>query len=752
MQLSKPCTAQPGHTENRRFNIGFRPVVISSDRFNGLLSRSRQDEKLERQLAQEEEQRYNQSLKDGGDALCKHFTNMPDLNVDSKSKMNMAIDKSLGEATKAQMTAKLLEASRKERIMRASRILNLMKPGPRALHQALLTTEVIHQRNYNQALKCEFAENAKRQQRLDEEQCPELLIPFGNVTEQEENAQQLAKSQKMREDYQNDLEARRLRKLADKEQEIFDGIVEREQYKCMQEKEEKAGQELAVRKREFCRRAYEDALKEKAENAKYSAMCDEIENRVNCVALTMKRNLGGRHGKEAKEIRAKRTRELEEHGLRLCREQQAKKRQMQELQDTIEERFAAEVEVDEARRQCAIKNLSEERRAYELKDRKRIEERRQREAEIRRFEIAKRYRNEEANDNFKEHAKRAQVKVTDELRNILYGQRQQFIDQRQEELMRMTACDEDPYLMDDVEFFDGAVKMMQESQKLGRPLYPLAKAAEKYRRENQLDMMPEGQMVHRSRRRDKCWPGYFSKAALAYRKYEHRENCRQKQEKERHKLFDNCIKITKMAAEERPYKRCTIQCPLDCIKHRGLPANESIESFDPPGFVCNELEPPTVPCSQVAQPKPPCKQCEGNTPHCLCPSIMEVMQPGEQYQSSEPCSSLRSVKPKTAVDSKSFVKDLTTVPKTESNQYLANSKRVSGGKQSAAAFTAQKRIARNTDLTQYWTSKPQPQCKAMGDQSNYPNISSIKIPKSTECKIRSIGISKSINRKISSIF
>ncbi|XP_032292970.1 cilia- and flagella-associated protein 45-like [Drosophila virilis] len=744
MKLNRACAAEPGHKQYKRYHIGLRPVVISAERYNGIVDRSNQKEKQEMLEAIEEEQRYRQYLKDGNDALMKRFKNLANTQGEDDDQRQAARDKVLAEMTKDQRAKKLLEQMRKERIMRANRILNLLKPGPRALHQGLLNSEMIYQRDYNQALKCEFAEDARRQQQLDEKQCPEFLIPFGHVTEEQEKAQQLVKMNDMRDYYLKDLEARRLRRQAMKEHEVLDCIVQREKYKCMQEQEEKAAKATAERKREFCRSAYREALKEKAEKAKFESMCDNIEERIICVDKTTHRNMDARFNKQTKDMRQSRIRQLEANAVQLCQNQQAAKTQLQHLQDVALERYATEVLVDEQRRKCEIKKLSEQRRQYELESKKRQQEKDERLAEIRRYQIVTRFKNDEANINFATAAKKQQDKVTADLRDILHGQRKEFLDQRQEELMRITACDEDPHLKDDVNFFEGAVHLMEDSKSIGRPLYPIAKAVAKYRKENQVDMVPEGQMVRRSKLRDACWPGYYSKAELAYRKYEHREGCRREQEKERHTIFNNCIKITKMASEESPYKRCTIECPMHCFQHRGLPAMESVQSMEMPGFICHEEELPPAKCPSIKEIATPCQNCPPSDGACLCPSVMQVMKPGEEYPPSEPKAPSEHKAPSektppsepTAPSEKMQPSESrvpsekmppsepkaaeSTLAKSESTLTKFNSKRIAAGKESTTAqysinSGSTKRSTRKPALTRYWTAKPLAQAKAKID-------------------------------------
>ncbi|EDW00654.1 myosin-10 [Drosophila grimshawi] len=578
MELNKTCVALPGHTKFIDNRTVF-PVVVSAKRFDAIMGRSRMDKKHADLAAAEEERRYMQYLKEGSDWVCSHFTNVGAQTMDEAKKAKL--DQELKEAAILEQQVRLEDAKlRKERIIRANRILEDLKAGQRALHHAAVESEVIHQRRYNEAVNREILEDALRQQRLDEKQCSEALIPFCSVTEEQEKAKEQEKSRAFRTYLLTDIEERRKRRLAEKEQEECDIIVDRAQYKCLHDVEKKAAEELAKKKREFCCRAYHDALKEKADIKKYESMCDQIDDRVICVDTTRRRNLDARYSKTLKAMIANKIKAREDRAIQLCRMQQANKRNDQELQDNVQERYETEVQMDEGRRQCQLEDLSKQRRAYELEERKQNEESKQRMAQIRRYNIAERFKNQQTNKLFYNTQRQQHNKATADLRNILNGQREEFLKQRQDELMRMTACQEDPNLKEDVMFFQDAVKMMTEARKVGRPVFPMATAVEFYRRKNQIDMVPEGRSVGRSRLRDYCWPGYFSKADLAYRKYEHREKCRQEQEKDRHSIFANCIKITKMAAEEQPYKECDMEIPMKCFQHRGLPAIESVDSFD----------------------------------------------------------------------------------------------------------------------------------------------------------------------------
>ncbi|XP_016927964.2 cilia- and flagella-associated protein 45 [Drosophila suzukii] len=589
MNVCKPKEVGPdGLFVRKRFTR--HPVVISAKRFAAIQGRSRQDEKHAQLEAVEEERRYRQYLKDGNDLLCSLFS---DPTVPKVKKSARAKNKEAMAVVKDVDTKLADERLRKQRIIRANNLLEQLKPGPRALHQALLLSEMIHQRSYNEALNKEIADAARSQEQADEELCPAALVPFGHATEEEEVARQTAKNQEHAQLMREDIKQREKIREAEREQRIFEVQVDRAQYKCLQDKEEKALKEKKARKIAFYRKAHRDSIQEKAEIAEHERICDAIDDRRNCVYIVASRNLNTRYGSHVKQLRQKRQEEREEQALRVSQVQKVMQKKLEERQEQAEDRHAFETQVDENRRQCELQMLAKERRAYQLKEREQDAEKLRRERELQRFHVARRLKNAEANRYFEASQKRKRDKVKEDLRNVLFGQREEFLEKRRAELMNLAACNEDPYLEDDKKFFEQAVQIMEESRKVGRPLYPIATAVERYERQNQLDMRPEGRIVKRSRLRDYCWPGFYSKAELAYRKYEQREMCREEQVADRHQIYCNSVKIKKLAEVEKPYSPCVASCPINCFHRRGMPATDSQDSFDYDRHVCY-TDPPTV--------------------------------------------------------------------------------------------------------------------------------------------------------------
>ncbi|XP_026841764.1 trichohyalin [Drosophila persimilis] len=578
-----------------RFQV--HPVVVSAKRYEAIQSRAQQKQKHAQLADVEEERRYRQYLKEGNDLLCSYFKGMVTHKAEEKS--NVAVTPVV--AAEPQESKQIEERLRKERILRANNILDQLKPGHRALHQALLESEMLHQRGFNEALNREIAEDARRQQEQDEIMCPEVLIPFTNITEEELAAKEEEKRQAVRLAIMQDVEAKRKLMAAEKEQRLFDEVVERAQYKCLQDKEEKAFKERKARSIEFNRKAYRDSLREKAEIEEHERICDVIDDRRNCVYQVATRQLDGRYNAHIKETRAKKQREREERAVRVCRLQQAGKKKLEERQATLEDRYEFETQVDEARRQCELEELAKQRKAYQLVEKQEAEEKLKRERELQRFEVARRLKNAEANRHFEISEKRNRDKVTAEVRDTLHRQREEFLEQRQQELMRISACDDDPYLLEDKKFYAQAVEVMEQSRKLGRPLYPIATAVERYARSNNLDVQPDRGIVKRSKLRDYCWPGYHAQADLAYRKYDQAEMCRENQRDARNQIYCNAVKIKKMASVEKPYKPCVPSCPINCFHRRGMPAVDSTDSFDYGPHVCYEESPPLGACPSRMQ-------------------------------------------------------------------------------------------------------------------------------------------------------
>lgn len=244
-----------------------KPVIISAKHLEGILYRASMGRKRDQKEAIAEEERYMKYLKDSSDALCSIFTNFGTQTLDEERQARL--DQELREAEIREKKFKLEDArTRKMRVMRANRILSDLKPGPQALHHAQVLSEMYYQRKYNKALNKEILEDAERQQRQDEESCPEKLIPFGDFTEEELKAQEVAKAAIIKDEFLKVLARRREERIQAREDEVTEGIIEREQYKCLKDEEDEAARKLAARKRLFCELALKDARYEKAKIAK----------------------------------------------------------------------------------------------------------------------------------------------------------------------------------------------------------------------------------------------------------------------------------------------------------------------------------------------------------------------------------------------------------------------------------------------------------------------------------------------------
>ncbi|KAH8418578.1 hypothetical protein KR222_002632, partial [Zaprionus bogoriensis] len=568
----KACHAKPGHSVFIK-NRTVIPVVVSAKRYNSIMYNSLMMRKRDQLQAEEDERQYNEYLQKGSDALCSLFTNMGGLTLEEERQLKL---QELIEEDKVRREEvwKEDDQKRKERIIRAYRLLENLKPGQRALHQAVLASDVAYQRKYDGEVKREIAEEEHRHQEQQDLTCPEVLIPFCSVTEEQEKAKQLEQALTARKALEQDIEERRARRLADEAQQQSDAIRERAECQRLHELEKKAARDKVKARRQFCQRALQESRQDKAESAKFESIREQMEDRKICVYNAHHRQQDKRSSEVLKEKRAKIIREREARGIQVCRAGEQKKHEESRQNHQCEDHFRNKQEADEYRRNIEQQILRKKRIAYQLDERKQLEERRQRDAQLRRFDMALRFKNTAINSSFNLKRERELEKEKEDWRKVVMAQREDYLARREAEMLFKSSFDDDPYMREDVWFFRDAVKAMVNARKSGRPVYNIARAVQEYRQKNKIDFEPERRMVRRSQLRDYCWPGYYSKAQQAYKKYEQREEFRQQQENKRHNIFSNCIKITKMGAEESPYKPCPGGYTIKCCQHRGLPVGD----------------------------------------------------------------------------------------------------------------------------------------------------------------------------------
>lgn len=207
-----------------------------------------------------------QYLKEGSDVLRSYFTNMDTLTLEQERQIRL--DQEILEDQIRRREGKLEdERSRKERIKRAHRLLENLKPGHVALKNAMLQSDMAYQRKFNEAINREIAGDAERQQKQDELLCPEVLIPYRTLTEEQEKAIKEKKRKEWFEYYLQERKVRHEQRMALKEQEDVDVIIERAQYQCLDELEKKGVREKKKADQEFRKRDYQESLKEKAKKA-----------------------------------------------------------------------------------------------------------------------------------------------------------------------------------------------------------------------------------------------------------------------------------------------------------------------------------------------------------------------------------------------------------------------------------------------------------------------------------------------------
>lgn len=256
-KLDAACRARPGHIKMKRIRK-VPPVILSANRFEDMMYRSKEKRKSSIMWAGEVQgERSESSSTEGNSLLDSYFANNRESTTEEQRMRNDQ------EKLEDEMRRKQIEIddarTRKERIVRAAQILQALKPGPQALHRARLLSEMIYQRQFNAALNRQIAEAAN----YDDELCPEVFIPYRS-TEEEEKAMEEKKRKELHDYYEQELKARHEQRVAQKEQERDEVIIDRAQYQCLHDVEQKGVREKKKADQEFCKQAFQEGLKQKA--------------------------------------------------------------------------------------------------------------------------------------------------------------------------------------------------------------------------------------------------------------------------------------------------------------------------------------------------------------------------------------------------------------------------------------------------------------------------------------------------------
>lgn len=261
-KLDTACRAWPGH-KTFKYDGRVPPVILSAKRFDGMIHRSQMKRKSSSiQWVDQAKDEESQSLSEDNCFIDNYFAN------NRESKTEEQIMREEQEKLEDEMRRKQIviddERIQKERIMRAKQILQALKPEHQALHRAKLLSEMTYQRKFNEALNREIAEDAKTAEH-GEGLCIEVFIPYRSTTEEEDKAMEEKKRREFHEYYVQELKARRERRLAQKEKEETEIIIERAQYQCLHDLEQKGVKEKKKANQEFCKQAFQEGLKQKAQ-------------------------------------------------------------------------------------------------------------------------------------------------------------------------------------------------------------------------------------------------------------------------------------------------------------------------------------------------------------------------------------------------------------------------------------------------------------------------------------------------------
>ncbi|XP_075157085.1 uncharacterized protein LOC142230334 [Haematobia irritans] len=488
--------------ENRDFNTGTvtsknnggipkranaKPLVLSSQRYNKIVTNAIPMEKLKTKQ-QLEEQKYQEQLKIENDKLVAQFEgNMQSTKEEKIQQLKEQLDKKTQQAKESYEQTKENEAQkRQEKIAKAQKLIEKLKPGPRDLRTAALQSEVLRARNVQREINEEFKKAIKQQE------CEMKMMCHGQAMSWIQDGQQrLTERQKNENLYKKELlqtigENQKIRS-EQKKQEMKEQQVARQttdaEIKAQMEKE----MAIMEKKREELRKNALEAMKMTEQRRLREQMTEQIEDRLVCVYNAGKRQLNSLLAEQTKKIADEQQRKIDGQLKKLAsmadNSQALESERIRRDISTMQLKFTAE-EQEKIRKDKAAKQARIEAYLREMEEQK---EAKRRAEEEKRFEIAQRFKNEEVNRNF---VIREKEKMLDNARTM-----RSFLDQQIEENQRHKVaekqanitCHQESVDKEDKFFFEYARNLIEDAQQKGRPLYPFVKAVQQYKKENEIN-------------------------------------------------------------------------------------------------------------------------------------------------------------------------------------------------------------------------------------------------------------------------
>ncbi|XP_061394720.1 trichohyalin-like [Musca vetustissima] len=542
-------------SHNRR-NV--KPIVLSSQRYNKIISNATTMDKSKTQQQLDEEKQRLEKLKEENDKLVAKFKgNMQRTQEQKMQQIKDDLYKKTQDAKESYEQTKENEAQkRREKIAKAQQLIEKLKPGPRQLHTAALQSEVLRARNVQRDINEEFKKAVKKQECEAKIQCQDQAMSWIN-----EEQQRLIQRQKNANAYKEELlqtihEKEKVRNEQKKHQ-----LKEQQLVRTTYDVEMKAQMErervLMEKKREAQRKNALEAMKMVEQRRMREKLTDEVEDRLCCVYNAGKRQLDALRTEQTKKIADDQQQKIEEQVKKLSAiEDNTEAKESERVRrdiSTMQLKFTAE-EQEKIRKDKAAKKARIE--AY-LKEMEQQKEARRRADEEKRFEMAQRFKNEEVNQKFAEKQQQERLANAREMREFLHKQIEENQRNRLAQKQANITCNEDKADQEDKFFFDYAKNLIEDAQQKGRPLYPFAKAVNEYKKENDIECerkIPKHMETH---------------IAIGRAASDTTANDKDKSSKTREEILQNCLKIneilTKSSNSENPNE--TPQKPLTFLKN-----------------------------------------------------------------------------------------------------------------------------------------------------------------------------------------
>lgn len=482
MDLSQMCTTGKDVTMTPN-----KSVIINSQKWNSILKHLNRNEEAIQQS--EQEKKYKEYLKEGSaEMTCKWMNSI------EKTRENKAIERQKREAEKiieGERRFKELkendEKARLEQVAKAQQMMNRLRIGTRDLESAALLSEVLKGRELQCNLNADLNKSMSERKKKEAEQ-----LQIQSVIAIEEQQRQMMEAKKRTDDYKNEVyrmakdEAKRKMETSRRQTEYEKRMREQADKELQAQIERERA--ILQRKKEAMRKNALEAMKMVEQRRLRDKMENEIDNKIIEIFAKGKNNIADmKKEKDRQKIEeivrmkdANAQKVFVQAADRSAEEEERLRKAVKEANDKLDQQEKDRIQRERILKAARIKQYLEDMERQKIAKAKQMEHIR--------WSIANRLKNEEVNQEFEKMKAQEKIKRAQEIRAVLLEQMKERKEMEQKQREQDSLCVSLTNERDDKNFMEFANVLIEDAKKKSRPILPLMRAVDKYKKASEMDV------------------------------------------------------------------------------------------------------------------------------------------------------------------------------------------------------------------------------------------------------------------------